>query len=181
MNEGLIPRRYAKALLEFASEKGDSQKVYDLMKNLADSFVSEDSLQAVIGNPFVEDADKINLLKTAANAKETDTVYADFLALLAGNKRLNMMRAISLAYLDVYRKVNNIYKVEVVAASELTPDDETRLKALILTHLGGGSMEYSYRIEPDLIGGFVINIGSERLDASISNELKQLRLKLLSN
>ena len=42
-------------------------------------------------------------------------------------------------------------------------------------------MEYSQRVDPDLIGGFVINIDNEQLDASISNELKQLRLKLLSN
>ena len=41
-------------------------------------------------------------------------------------------------------------------------------------------MEYSSRVDRELIGGFVVNIGSERLDASISNELKQLRLNLLS-
>ncbi|WP_368075483.1 F0F1 ATP synthase subunit delta, partial [uncultured Muribaculum sp.] len=40
---------------------------------------------------------------------------------------------------------------------------------------------FSRTVDPELIGGFVININSERLDASISNELKQLRLKLLSN
>ncbi len=40
-------------------------------------------------------------------------------------------------------------------------------------------MEYDFKIDPELIGGFTVNIGSERLDASIKNELKQLRLKLL--
>lgn len=42
-------------------------------------------------------------------------------------------------------------------------------------------MEYSERVDPELIGGFVVNIDNERLDASVSNEFKQLRLKLLSN
>ena len=41
-------------------------------------------------------------------------------------------------------------------------------------------MEYNHRIDPDLIGGFVVNIDNEKLDASVANELKQLRLKLLS-
>ena len=82
--------------------------------------------------------------------------------------------------MDIYRKANNIYLVEVVTASELSNDDESRLKALIQKHLNGGTMEYSSRVDRELIGGFVVNIGSERLDASISNELKQLRLNLLS-
>lgn len=181
MNEGLIPRRYAKALYEFAKGKGESERVYGLMKNLTDSFVREESLQTVMGNPFMGSADKTGLLNTAANAGTEDSVFADFLSLLTANKRLDMARGVALAYLDIYRRTNNIYPVEVVTASALSKEDEIRLKSLIMSHLNGGSMEYSHRVDSGLIGGFVINIGSERLDASISNELKQLRLKLLSN
>ena len=110
----------------------------------------------------------------------TPNHFNDFISLLTANKRLDMSREIALAYLDIYRKANNIYLVEVVTASELSNDDESRLKALIQKHLNGGTMEYSSRVDNELIGGFVVNIGSERLDASISNELKQLRLNLLS-
>lgn len=181
MNEGLIPRRYAKALYEFAKEKGESGRVYGLMKNLTDSFSREESLQTVMGNPFVGSTDKAGLLKTASDAGKDDSAFNDFLSLLTANKRLDMARGIALAYLDIYRKTNNIYPVEVVTASALSADDEVRLKSLIKSYLNGGTMEYSHRVDSGLIGGFVINIGSERLDASISNELKQLRLKLLSN
>lgn len=180
MNEGLIPRRYAKALYEFASEKGDSKSVYGLMQSLASAFVAESSLQSVMSNPFIAAADKVKLLVTATGAEKGDKVFNDFISLLTANKRLDMSREIALAYLDIYRKANNIYLVEVVTASELSNDDESRLKALIQKHLNGGTMEYSSRVDCELIGGFVVNIGSERLDASISNELKQLRLNLLS-
>lgn len=181
MNEGLIPRRYAKALFEFASEKSASEKVYGFMQNLAGSFANEVGLQSVVSNPFVESVDKIKLLTTAAGAQQQDKSFSDFMTLLATNKRLDMSRDIALAYLDIYRKANNIYLVEVVTASELSKNDESRLKSLIQTHLNGATMEYTQRVDENLIGGFVINIGSERLDASISNELKQLRLKLISN
>ena len=181
MNEGLIPHRYAKAFYGFVSEKGEAGKMYGLMKNLAGSFACEESLQAVISNPFVGASDKVGLLTTAARTTKDDKSFADFMSLLTANKRLDMARGIALAYLDIYRKTNNIYPVEVVTASQLSESDESRLKSLIESHLNGGTMEYSRRVDPDLIGGFVINIGSERLDASISNELKQLRLKLLSN
>ncbi len=181
MNEGLIPHRYAKAFYEFAFEKGESDKMYGLMKNLVGAFAVEESLQSVMKNPFVNATDKVGLLTTAAQADKGAGTFADFMSLLTINKRLDMARGIALAYLDIYRKTNNIYLVEVVTASELSNDDEMRLKSIILAHLNGGTMEYTHRIDAGLIGGFIINIGSERLDASINNELKQLRLKLLSN
>lgn len=180
MNEGLIPRRYAKALYEFAVEKGDSKEIYRLMSTLADNFAKEASLQSVLSNPFIGATDKVKLLTTAAGA-EKNASFADFMSLLSVNKRLDLARGIALAYLDIYRKTNNIHLVEVVTASELSLTDEKRLKSLIQSHLNDGTMEYTHRVDDDLVGGFVINIGSERLDASISNELKQLRLKLLSN
>lgn len=179
MNDGLIPRRYAKALLKFAKEKNAEKRVYELMNALSRSFAAEPSLEATVANPFIAPGQKVQLLSTAAGAASTDTVYADFLKLLLDNNRIEFVRAIALAYEDDYRRENHIYKVEVTAAAPMAPEGETRLKSLIESHLNGGTMEYSFRVDPELIGGFTVNIGSEKLDASIKNELEQIRLKLL--
>lgn len=182
MYEGLIPRRYAKALYKFALESSSTEKVYDFMKTLVLSFEKQPALQEVMDNPFIADADKTRLLNTAAGADpKKDTVLEDFFKLLAENRRFEMARAIALAYCLLYRQENNIYQVEVTSAAPLAPGEEKRLKDFILNHLHGGTMEYSSSVNPDLIGGFVIKIDNELLDASISNELNQLRLKLLSN
>lgn len=179
MNEGLIPRRYAKALYKFALEQGQDKPMYGLMQRLSEVFATDATLQDVMGNPFIASEDKIKLLKVAAGADNAHTCFADFLKLLVENKRISAMRSIALAYLSIYRKANNIYLVEVVSASPMDADSQSRLKKLIEGHLQGGSMEYSQRVDSQLIGGFVVNIDSQRLDASVQNELKQLRLNLL--
>ena len=179
MNEGLIPRRYAKALLKFAVGKGADKRMYALMTNLTHSFAANPALDSTVANPFISPAKKEELLITAAGAEGDDLVYRDFLKLLRTNNRLPLVRGIALAYGDDYRKANGIYRVEVTAAAPMDAAGEERLKKLILSHLDGGTMEYDFKIDPELIGGFTVNIGSERLDASIKNELKQLRLKLL--
>lgn len=181
MNEGLIPGRYAKALLEYASESDKQARIYELMHQLAQSFADEPSLRKVLANPFVDSADKVKLLTTAAGPKADDEVYSRFLNLLVDNNRIALMHEIALAYMDLYRKVNNIYRVSVVSASPLLPAEEDRLKSIIERHLNGASMEYTSEVDPDLIGGFIVKINNEKLDASVANELKQLRLKLLSN
>ena len=57
--------------------------------------------------------------------------------------------------------------------------EESRLKKLVQSHLKGGTMEYTFKVDPDLIGGFTVSIGLEKLDSSVRNSLNELRLKLL--
>ena len=181
MNEGLIPRRYAKALYEFALEKKADGRVYDIMKTLAGSFRQQPSLQEALGNPYVSVADKCMLITTASGAKDTDVVFADFLKLLSENRRLDMTRGIAEAFVQYYRSQHNIHEVTVVSAAPMSDTDVERLPGLVARHLNGGSMEFHQRVDASLIGGFTVSVGNERIDASISNELKQLRLKLLNN
>ena len=89
MNEGLVPRRYAKALYGFALEKGVAERVYTMMKNLTASFAANGGLQPTLANPYVGASDKEALLVTAAGADKTDSAFADFLKLLAENRRLD--------------------------------------------------------------------------------------------
>ncbi|MDY3858238.1 MAG: F0F1 ATP synthase subunit delta [Muribaculaceae bacterium] len=181
MNEGLIPKRYAKALYKVALERGVDKRVYATMGSLAHSFAENPELAATIDNPFMADDKKISLLMTAAGADAKDNpTYADFLRLLAENRRLPMARGCALAYGDIYREANRIFPVKVVSAQPLDQAERDRLQKLIGSHIKDATMEYSYSVDPSLIGGFTVSIGSERLDASVENELKQLRLHLLS-
>lgn len=181
MNQGLIPRRYAKALYKFALEKGADKRLYELTGNLVNAFLTQPALQEAVTNPFVTADDKTALLKTAAGAEKADNIFADFLNLLGQNNRIDFTRDIALAYRDIYREANKIYRVTVTSAAPLEPEGEKRLRDLIAPHLNGGTMEYEAKVNPDLIGGFTVSINNDRLDASVANELKQLRLKLITN
>lgn len=181
MDQGLIPKRYAKAIYEVASASGDQKELYAQMQRISAAFAAEPALNATLNNPFVAVADKVALINAAAGAKDDDALLGRIAGLLRQNGRLGMMRDIAAAYEDLYRKANKICRVTVTAAAPLPEAEETRLKDLIKHHLDGGTMEYTFRVDPDLIGGFTVSIENERLDASVKNELKQLRLKLLRN
>ncbi len=70
--------------------------------------------------------------------------------------------------------------VHVESAAPLAPDEEKRLRRLVERHIGDDAMEFTTGVDPSLIGGFTISVDNERLDASISNELRQLRQNLIS-
>lgn len=179
MNEGLIPSRYAKALYEVGAEKHVESRLYELMKNVVNAFMLQPGLQDVLANPFIPADDKCKLLATASGMTNDDAVFADFLTLLARNNRLDMARGVAAAYIKIYRLKNKIYEVKVTSAATMTGEEDARLRRLIQSHLNGGQMEYTCAVDPSLIGGFTVSVGNERIDASISNELKQLRLNLI--
>ena len=183
MDQGLLPRRYAKALYKFAVEKGDAAQVYGMMQNLAKAFVTVPGLQHTIANPYGDTKQKTQLIETAAGnngaqgSKGGETL-ADFVKLLVRNHRIDIVRDIALAYANIYRTANHIYGVTITSAKPLDEADRSRLSKLVTDKLKGGTAEITFNTDPSLIGGFVINIDSEQLDTSVKTQLEQLRQRL---
>lgn len=178
MNEGLIPRRYAMALYKMAVDKGNTEQVYDEMKTVAKSFASNPDLQKVLSNPFVKRKDKAKVLVTAAGGNVEDD-YRSFVNLILKNERADYANLMALAYCEIYRKANKIARVKITTASKLDDTLMQKLKDVVVKAYPGMKFEFSDDVDKNLIGGFIIDVDDQRLDASISNEIEQLRLKLL--
>ena len=157
MNDGLIPQRYAKALYKFAIENGKSEVVYEEMKVVVSSFEANPDLLKVLANPYVSKDDKGNLLLAAAGDKREEA-YENFVKLILENKRECYAYHCALAYRQIYRKENNISQVEVVTAAKLGDDELNKICNLVQESYKGKTLEFTYTINPDIIGGFIINL-----------------------
>lgn len=182
MDQGLIPRRYAKALYAVGEERCDTAMLYQQMLDLTATLQGTPGMASTVANPFVGDADKTALLTKAVLSKDgkPDATFTDFLRLLEKKKRTAMIGDIARAYVDLYRKEKAIYRIDINSAASMGESERKRLEGIISKHIGKGTFEYNYTVDPSLIGGFTVTVNSERLDASVSTQLKQLRLKLIS-
>ncbi|MDE6578175.1 MAG: F0F1 ATP synthase subunit delta [Muribaculaceae bacterium] len=178
MDNGLIPQRYAKALYKYGLEHGITEQLYNVMKVVVSSFESNPDLQKVLSNPFVNDEDKEKLLLSAAG-KEAGDAYARFVKLILAHGRADYAYLMMIAYRDLYRRENHISQVKIATAAPMPESMMEKLHSLVSKSFSESVLEFSHSIDPDLIGGFVIDVDSVRMDASISNELEQLRLTLL--
>lgn len=178
MSDGLIPQRYAKALYKYALQNNKTKEVYEEMKVVITGFQQNPSLQSVLANPFVSKADKERLLLAAAgNLKEAD--YEAFVKLVINHNREEYMWTIALDYREIYRDANKISQVEIITATKLDDEQMSNIKKLVERSFPGRTLEFSSSIDPDLIGGFVIVVDNVKMDASVNNELQQLRHKLI--
>lgn len=179
MDNGLIPRRYAKALYKFAVEHKKTDVVYDEMKEVVKAFEQNPTLQKTLSNPYVSVEDKSALLKAAAGSK-VENDYLGFVRLLLEMKREEFARLAALAYIDLYRQENKISQVKITTAAQLPEAEQIKLRNMVSNAFPGRTLEFSDAVNPDLIGGFVVDVDDARMDASISNEIEQLRLNLIT-
>ena len=135
------------------------------------------ALKAAVNNPFIAVDEKEKVLLTASGAKAGSTVE-NFILLVIEKNRASFLRSMAMAYLKIYREAFGIASVEIVTAIEL--GEISGIMDVVKRQLGGKTMEQTVRVDADLIGGFTVNVDGMVLDASIKNELKKLRLKLLS-
>ena len=178
MNEGLISRRYATALLKFAQERGAADAVYEKMKLFEQNYIAHPDLHKALMNPVLSLRDKELLLSTAVGIEPGD-IYIRGIRLLLKNHREAYVRSICLMYQQIYRKAYHIVRVSVSTATDMDDEVLGRIKTLV-GRVTSDKIEFDHRIDPSVIGGFILKVDSVQLDSSISRELKDLRLKFRS-
>ena len=179
MNDGLIPRRYAKALYKLALENGDSEQIYEQLKLLSRRFTALDEVKRVLLNPYIPEEDKGRVMLQVVGA-EPGSSLDKFIMLVIRNNRAEFLRKIALSYVTLYREEHNIAKVEIATATEIPEEKIDDIVAIVKKRMGDTTLEIEKVIDPDLIGGFTVKVGDILLDASVKNELNKLRLKLIS-
>lgn len=176
MNTGKISARYAKALYEFASEAKVADKVYEITKVVSASFANVDGLSEAIANPTISNEKKKELLTLMAG----DSVcaeYTRFVDLVVENKREDYFRSIALVYQDLYRKKKNLVRATVATACPISKAEEDRFRQ-VLTNVTDAEIDFDATVDPTLIGGFVLEVGTYQLNASIKSQLDTIRERL---
>ena len=179
MNEGVIPGRYAMALYKYADDKKATTTLYAQAKSVEEAFVSHPKLQAALENPVLKPAEKIAMLTSVVKSGKSEH-YANFIKLVVEKRRETYIREIFLKYQQIYRKKNNIAQVVVVTALRLPEEIIGKIKSLVLKK-AEQEVEFVYKYDTSIIGGFILKVDSMQLDASVARELKELRLKLLKS
>jgi F-type H+-transporting ATPase subunit delta len=173
MNEGMISKRYAKALLQFATDNKSEDAVYAEMKRLAGVFAVEPALHMAMDNPTLNADDKLTLIKAAMDGKGSD-VFTRFAELVVKNRRESYLQYIALSYAGLYCETKHINTGKLVTA---TPVDDAVIDKMrgLLQKVKPGTLDFETAIDPDIEGGFILYIDTYRLDASVKTQLKQIK------
>jgi F-type H+-transporting ATPase subunit delta len=167
-----IARVYADALFGAAKEKGKLDAIRDQLGQFADALAENREMQLFFFSPYFSSAEKGDGLKKAIAGAEPELV--NFLELLIEKHRMPVLFRIRRQFDALWAKENKRLDVTVTSAVELDPEIAKRIGAEIEEQTGN-QVELQSHIDPDILGGLVVQVGNMVLDTSIRNRLEKLR------
>ncbi len=173
MNTGLISSRYANTLLNFSSEKGDQNEVYGRMKFLSEVFLRTRILRRTLDDRSIHSSDKKKFLITACGGNIPESLDK-MLDLILKNEREDILHFIALQYIKIYRKRYKIQSAKLTTAHSMSNEEIEKFLSRI-EKIVEEIIELETETNPDIIGGFILQLGDYRWDASLSGELTRLK------
>lgn len=165
--------RYASALYELASEKKAVKAVESDLETLGQAILGSADLAALIRNPQIGREAAGKAMDGIAGVLGLSPLTKNFLGVLAANRRLAALPEIVRAFASIAAAARGEVTAEVTSAHPLTA---TQLKALAakLKAREGKDVKITANVDPDLLGGLVVRIGSTQIDSSIRTRLNSL-------
>jgi F-type H+-transporting ATPase subunit delta len=170
-------QRYAKALFDLANETGALRAVEADLKSLAAALNDSVDLRRLLASPVFGAADKAKGLAAIAAKAKFNPTTGKFLGLLAANGRAGDLSAAINAFRVLTAKARGAVSAEVISAAPLTAAQAKGVAAGLRTALGKDP-EITTRVDPSLLGGIKVRVGSRLFDASLKSKLDSLKFAL---
>jgi F-type H+-transporting ATPase subunit delta len=175
--QGGLAKRYAAALLELAEEKHALDAVAGDLVALGGMIAGSADLQKLIYSPLMQRADQTRAISAVAQAAGFGAITQRFLGLVASNRRLFALPAIIKSFRKMLADKRGEVAAEVTAAHALTDAQQAAVSEAI-KRVVGGKVSIDMKVDPSLLGGLIVRVGSRMIDGSVKTKLQKLQLAM---
>ncbi|OWY68298.1 F0F1 ATP synthase subunit delta [cyanobacterium TDX16] len=178
MNEQVV-QPYAQALMSVARSNNLTEQFGEDARTLTNLLRESEQFRNFLANPFVSISDKKAVLGRVVG-DNVNPYLRNFLMLLVDRRRIILLEGICQQYLALLRQLNQTVLAEVTSAVELTEEQKQAVRDKVIAMTNARQVELETRIDRSLIGGAIVKVGSQVIDASIRGQLRRLSLRLTS-
>ncbi len=165
--------RYALALFELARDQKQLESVAASLATVLAALEGSDEFRELTTSPLVGRDEAVKAVTAAAGAMRVDPLTANFLGVLARNRRLAQLRNVIRAFNTLTARHRGEITAEVTSAHPLDDDQVEALKQNLRTRVGR-DIAVEMNVDPAILGGLVVQIGSQMIDGSIKTKLNNL-------
>jgi F-type H+-transporting ATPase subunit delta len=173
MSEVTVAIRYAKSLIDLSQEQKALEAVNKDMEFFLHTLKANPQLAAVLANPIIYHDKKVKILDSLFGGK-VNKVTISFFNIMINKGRAEILQAAAHEFINQYDVIKNIVTATVVSA---TPLSEANKKTIIadIEKSTKGTVKLTAKVDPSLIGGFIITVGDKQIDTSIAGSLHKLK------
>ena len=172
-----IADRYAGSLFDLALQSGEVEKVEADLTAVERMLAESEDLKRLIMSPVFSAEQQFNAVTAIADRAGIAGLAGNFLRVVAKNRRLFAVPAMIKAFREIAADQRGEVSAEVTTAHPLSGEQETELKAA-LKGVTGKDVTVSVTVDPSLLGGLIVKIGSRQIDTSLKTKLNSLKLAL---
>ncbi len=168
---------YAQALMSLAQQNNLTDQFGDTFRSLSSLLTDSKDFRDFVLNPVIKGEDKKAVLKKVLGS-DANPYLVNFMMLLVDKRRIVFLEPIVEQYLNLLRKLNQTVLAEVTSATELSESQKQNVVEKVKAIAEARDVELKTSIDPDLIGGVIIKVGSKVIDASIRGQLRRISVSL---
>ena len=172
--------RYVKSLLSLAVEQNALEEVHKDMQLIDSICGSNHDFKAMLKSPIIRHEKKLDILAKIFKGKVNALTFA-IIDILTRKNREPLLPAIAKEFHVAYNEFKGIGKASVVTAFTLDKDLRGEIENIVKKLSDSKQIELEEKVDKDLIGGFILNVGDRQIDASIKSKLKALKVKFAQN
>jgi len=165
--------RYAKAVLQHANDTNAIELVFDDMKTVHGTIAASKELRNMLKSPIIKGEDKRQALLTIF--KQQSETTKGLINVLVDNKRTHILDGVSQSFISLYNEAKGVKVAQVTSAVALTPELETKVLAKLKELTGSNLVTIENIIDASIIGGFILRVGDIQYNASIANQLGNIK------
>ena len=174
---GGLAARYATALYELADEQKALDTVAGDLKSLQKMIDESEDFRRFIKSPVFSRGDQAKAINALAEKATLSALTQKFLGLVAANRRLFVLPSMIAAYLEMLATNRGEVTAEVISAIQLS-DAQTSAITVALKQTAGRTVSLTSKIDPSILGGLIVRVGSRMVDSSIKSKLQRLKLAM---
>jgi len=174
---GEIVEPYAQALMSVAKSNNLTNEIGDNIRSLLELMENSEQLRKFLANPVIKQDDKKAVIGQIFR-EEMNPYLRNFTLLLVDRGRISFLEPIVKQYLALLRQLNKTVLAEVTSTVELNEGQRHHLSEKVKGMTGADHVEITTKIDPALIGGVIIKVGSQVIDASLRGQLRRIGIRL---
>lgn len=169
--------RYAAALYELAEENKALDQTANQLRAVKKMIEESADLRRLIGHPLMKREDQMRAMMKVLQEAKMDDLIVRFVGLVANNRRLMQLPSIIQAFLKKLSEARGEVTAYVTSATPLLQEHVQKLTD-ILQKSQGGKVDIEANVDPELLGGIVVRLGSRMIDASLKTKLNKLQVAM---
>ncbi len=166
--------RYAAALFDLACDEGAADAVEGELKNLRAAINDSADLKAFLKSPLYDRADQLAAITAIAEKAGFSQITQNFLKLVATNRRLFALPSMISAFLAMAADARGEVSASAVSAAPMS-DEQIKSIRMEIESMIGKAVILETRVDPDLLGGLIVKVGSKMIDSSLRTKLNKLK------